>query len=1609
MSFSTSQAMPVNLGDEKLSRVERYTRKKKDSSRFNHKEVMKRKMKERARKMRNEVAHRSFSGNNQPHALEDDIPEETKASVWDHMRELASFMKGVEGDAADDAMRHAENIMIFAYDLYKARSWSDMIVCAITYIKFYCKRSVTKTIVSFIDEMTTEKDLEPHGLIDISRDLLDSWDLLKTNAVFPKLSYLVTAAVSLATCEIQDVEWSLAGVRIIREAAKQEMYHAKDLIDAVIHSFSWVAETGVWCFKEKSLSPVLYGDRRQHQYMTDCNYLLAHAQDARHGNLDLEEYERLLDANIAMSGQLQGAAKSAAVKELLQKKYAALVAIKMDVVAKRKNTAHRFAPFGISIFGNSSIGKSNITELVMKTALTSMGFSDAPEGIITLSEATKHDDTYTNDVVGVVIDDAAQQKAQFMQEAPTRKYISMFNSVAAQVVKAELNDKGCVFFNFKCGIITTNVKDFDANMYSNYPVAVLRRFIHVTASVKEQYRIPGGTGLNTDHPELLAHDDPQTILDVWQFEIEEVFDNNGRLVWKTLSLPILENGKYMYCKEMPLRSFLDAIIYLAKRHAVKQQKEVVKSEAMSRIKCCEKCFRFPQFCECVEPHGVVDELGVAVVNAAISGVTRSWYSWMTPVYKFIMCQRDPIKSLATKNLRVFIEKSCDYVAPFGVALVPEFIHKTQFFQSILEKFHTHMAQRDMLQFQRICLVLALLCSYPAYLCGYKFLVLLWGYYILLMCTSCYTYQRQVEESKAVYSQRRDALSEYAIQLRDGWVGKGAVAMLGIAAVIFALRAWNAWRIEKNTKPKGFVVDGEGIAEEDAKPSWMTQFMDSLYMRAKPPPASITATESQVISKIWKNVCWGEFHVTPEKKNKCGVFFPRKSVMLFPQHIVYPASDMSKEMVKSLYVKVSRHDRPGGSFQVAIDTSMCYKFPDLDLMAAYVPNSPDFATVKFFPLTLPKGSCIAKLAIPNPEHVLKVVTVAPRFKVVGHKYRQFYGAEYRTIEARAGVCMGPLVTESKSPFIAGFHIGGYEPTAQAISLCVTQDMLDKSYNWLETNCGYLSAEGTALPHAQYGLPMLTTEEIHPKAHYLKSLGSDAFIELLGSTKLRSAQKSQVVPSLLSKDVEEVCGVPQKWGPPRMDPNWKPFNVNVGLFSDPSLMFPPALLRKAQLDWEEPLIEAMKHYVRNEDFRPLTMEETILGIDGKKYIDPMPMSTGMGFPVFGKKNKRGINGEFLHFDEVREGEVLISRTPKPHVLEEYNRLEDCWKRNERGYPVTSATLKDEPTKLTKEKVRVFQAAPVALGMHIRKYFLPIARFLHMHSLLAESAVGTNCFSTEWQELMDHANKFAPDGKILAMDYSSYDTRMCSQLTRASWESFIRLAEVGGYPKDAINIMKAMVVDITHPLMDINGTLLMAMNMNTSGNNMTVDVNGTSGSFLVRMGFFYYYVTEENFRKWVAALTYGDDFYGSVHKNFRGFNFRSYKAFLERFGMKITLPSKTDDVVDFLDVKDADFLKRKSNFIPEIECTIGQLEEDSIFKSLHSNLKSAVSTPREVAASCVETALHEWFAFGRDHYDMRLKQMQEVCARQDLPVPALNVTFDERVAKWKEQYQLNHQNSC
>jgi hypothetical protein len=176
-------------------------------------------------------------------------------------------------------------------------------------------------------------------------------------------------------------------------------------------------------------------------------------------------------------------------------------------------------------------------------------------------------------------------------------------------------------------------------------------------------------------------------------------------------------------------------------------------------------------------------------------------------------------------------------------------------------------------------------------------------------------------------------------------------------------------------------------------------------------------------------------------------------------------------------------------------------------------------------------------------------------------------------------------------------------------------------------------------------------------------------------------------------------------------------------------------------------------------------------------------------------------------------------------------------------------------------------------------------------------------------------------------------------------------------------------------------------------------------MRIVFFALYPEADEFRPFVNLLTYGDDNIGSVAKGYEKFNIESVSEYLAAFGMIYTMPDKESDMVEYLPLAELEFLKRSSVYIEEIDATCGALDENSIFKSLHCMIKEKADDrlPQERAGEVIDGALLEWFYHGREVYERRRAQMKSVVAECEIShfVRTLDLTFEDRVATWKENY--------
>jgi len=1427
--------------------------------------------------------------------------------------------------------------------------------------------------------------------------------------------------------DFKGYKWEIGTLQLLKVHPWCSIHDCADFLDAIVKTIDYFWTTGYRCIKEKSLDPLLFEDQTIQKFETDYTEVITKKTLVANGNLgeDLPAYQAKVRELISQAKRMKNISYDGWLGHDLHQKLVALCQIDERLILLEKSATLRITPFATSLFGDSSIGKSTLTTLLTKTVSHAMGFEYNPRHCIQLDMKQKFEDAAQSDTQVIGFDDVANPKfgtTTINPTIPIKKYI---NTTEASAEMSDVTQKGRVKPRPYYCWATTNKKNLDAPLYSNCPESILRCFLHVTMVVNPKYRKADSVMLNNKHPELLSRDLHSPPDDVWTFTIEEchTYTNpNGTTGWDWFPHEgRLQNGCPVNCEELRLSEFLEVISVAAASHMKAETRNLQYNNSLVGLnlcacgllpgfcKCdtplidfCEKCKKTPLMCLCAlkkddskESHKPcsfeVDKYAKKIATEAIAGYFSSFF-------RFGGLELPLIKSMATKQL---VSETQDMIAdsmtPILLSILPQSIVRNPWIQNQINYMYHQRVRRDarwyVTWFFRVLWFIHLffLCLAPTILVATVFVHMLSSaaYYVYRKCL--------VKAMWYELSERRDALPTAVTMFRDSRYGVSSL-IFGIGAGVSLLRLYNEYR-----KPQSEEKDHLSKESIDAQPSWFDNMFGHSSLKVETSTEAKTAILSQVEPILTKALWAGDFHRHDSTVPHTAAVCIDKHIVIFPRHNFYKNADMSTEPYPVLSIQLKRNDKPGGvlrMFKAEFET--VYHFPGTDFVAAYVPNCPDMKDIrKWLPLSLPTGTADIRILWRNSTSDIEAEKSLASFGTHSHSQMSFPGCSYSSNNpvSNEGSCSSMILGAGKQPTLLGFHLGCRAekklgiPTGKwdCVAGTLTRAQCDTAVDYLRKQFP-IGVSGGDLPTTQYGMEVLRSPKAHEKA-YPGTFDETAGFEIYGSTHVRAQTKSRVIDSPLKPFIKEIFKPDVDFGPPQMIPNWTPYNTTLDHASKPEMSYPPKLLQRAKEDWLRPLLILVKKHVAgpSEVFRKLTLTESIIGVRGKRFIDPLDMSTSMGFPILGPKN--------VWFEEVLDEKgTLIDRIPDPSIVEEMDRMLACWAKGERAYPIMRACLKDEPTPVGKDKVRVFQSCPIAFSILVRQYFLPVIRFIGCHPRETECSVGINCFSPQWEELMTYAEKYGTE-RTLAFDYSKYDITCCSQVTAMALQAMIDLAEEGGYPVEDLTIMRAMLTEIVHPMIDWNGTLLQFFSMVISGINLTVQMNSIANSFYMRMHFFAMYRDALDFRSAQAVTTYGDDGYGTVHPDYPKITFTSYQAWLAKYGKKITPPDKTAEAVDYL--PGSDFLKRNSAYIPEIGMRIGCLDEASHFKSLMCNLSSKVETPEDVARSSIASVMHEAFALGRERYEYWQENLKKVCECADILCPILNVTFDERVEAWKEKY--------
>jgi hypothetical protein len=1498
----------------------------------------------------------------------------------------------------DVAMSKIEGL-IALYGALSSTNSSKGFACVLTlYAKTHGQQSITGKLHELTNSLFSgyipqSSESKPQWISDMSSGL-HNWKLLVNSPSFGKISRVLTLLVTLGCIDSQSV--TLGNFELFAVKAQERQATATDLFDALFDTVTYFAEGAYQCFLTGSLKPLLFSSSEvitmEEQYIN----LMTQWEYARNGNLtkftDSSEaqFDKELTDLVDKLCDLYKTMPNGVEKKIIQQKWEALAKVKTEWVAVRVAGGLRAAPFACKVYGDSGVGKSTFSDLVMTTILKASGVPSTSEFIVTLNESDKYDSNYRSYITGIKLDDYGNAKSQFWEQAPSDQIIKIVNNLREYAVMADIANKGKITIEPKALVVTTNVEQLHAGVSSNNPISVLRRMHHhLELNVRPEYK----TNNMLDSNKVIAEfGNLDQVNDIWLVTMKEPVPmaESGELSQQFSAWKIIK-------KDLSVNEYLN-ILYKDTQTHVKNQDCITTSfqEPSTLVNFCSECSQLTSTCSCsYEPH-----FGERIATHIADKVAKTTLDASILKLNVETKLEDLAVNSLVKSAKIWAE------SPYSswTSWVPEQWMSHEYVQLAIlasgEDYITTSVKQYVTRFIAFTFMMTYLFSCLSY--SLVLPVLIIHAFFFMLCYSMIIRSKTNAYMKEI-SLRRDSLSVAFKSARDQHVQYACGFFAGLAVIYGACKIIKTLKASLTMQGALSPTTTEEIESRDRE----TNVWAEKAARQPNPFGFSTVEESEKITtSIGRLEVNGQF---------TGCFMISTNIVAIPAHVVPSSPSKAKIFYR------------GNAFTFVLNKDFVAYIDNADMVLCYVPNTgPLKDRLRQFLKEPIEGATMATMHGLMPDKTpFKTNFLWCRAGTAIHNGHTTFNGSHYTLKMNTfqGQCMSPILCESQRREILGFHIGGVTGQTRGCGMEILQGSLVTAIQTLKklNSSTSIGAQASPMPSTIAGRPLITSTDVHRKCP-TNFLEGERNISIYGSTTSSSFHASSVIDTPISATVAEVTGQPNLWGPPKFNnpvtldnghidrQKWKPWFESLKYSCTPSGGFDPAVLQWASEDYKSDLFDTLNNQKEywQQDIRPLTRIETVSGIDGKRFIDAMKSGTSMGLPFNGPKSAYLV-------DLPATPEHACPRTFKPEIWSLVDSLmQDC-DENSSLWVVFLASLKDEPTPLTKDKVRVFQAAPVALQILIRMYFLPIARFLSVNPLLSECAVGINSHGPEWNALAEHMRRFG-ENRIIAGDFSKYDLSMPEQLTIAANQIFIDIASwSGNYTPVELNRMRVIAHAVCSPVVNFDGTLIRLNGSNPSGQNMTVYTNSVVNSLLHRMSFNDAYCEQERkimtkqlgldrpvrFRDICSLSTYGDDAKGSVREGYDKFNHIQMANFLRENGIGFTMPDKESEPKAFMTDDEADFLKRKNRFCPELNTTVGMLDEKSLFKSLHSINKSKVESPLSVSAQNIGSAMREWFFHGREVYDKRRAQMQMIADIHDLPVPELDLSFDDKILEQQTKY--------
>jgi len=1453
-------------------------------------------------------------------------------------------------------------------------------------------------------------------------DFKNRWEYATNNPLFVQLRKLIVACISLQVIDVSNIT---GNKRLLFEAffphAQKSTANCFDLIDAMLSVLSCFGDYMEQCLEKKSFSPFLGASKNlrsleerfrivseQHGYMSTAGFdrktcpMMPHAYKT-----ELEDLKRdfILFKNCAQRGL-----PSIYLEKIIED----ITRFHTYHVTHFQANLIRISPFCVNCFGASGVGKTNVAHLILKYLASvnpHLKHLDASK-IATVNPEEAYHSTVSSDTMAIILDDLANTLPdQRNGNAPSAQLTFFITPNPTQAVRAELEKKGCTPITAEIVMVTTNAQDMGAMTSTIDPISTMRRAnVHIEIKIHPNYQKIDGT---MDTEKVFNKFRDKLTPDCYVFRVYMGVLNKHR----SLSFPTVEhtwkNGTTQLLDNLGWDTLLKYVREKSILHYDLQQRQVRKFETLFTSDCfvCDGCHLPTERCSC--PKKVFDKSLLAISQATEEHAPP--FEHDGSVNEFALANHRLVDRLQNSPYGFLnaLQRHFRGFTPYCYSFFPMGNFELRIFRALIHrKFFSNL----LYPFNTVFLIIFLAANFLFRMCLSLsfFSYIFQGFNALIMGTlifreMCNRFQLHTCIHRHPICPQ--FVSNTISNIRSNRVKYLGWSVAGISSVLITCnlikRVRNAYRIQCRSQGSLCPKTEQEVEQRNSEKNvwlrnWSNFVPDSNHNLQTMTTESLTHRVKRGMRRILVTPM-GHSNNTPRTGQ---MLIVRSNIGLLAAHTFAGIKQGKLDFFRM------PEDCTNHKLSFYFDLSTIYFIPGTDFAVIHIPNMPPVKSlVDYFPDTLStaifRGNLISKSTL-DQYQIWSANTLTPHSGCQTTKMvcsKPFYGANYM-IHAHNhynGLCGAAFVTQSQPPSLLGFHLGGFsQKTNKGVLGFITRKQIINAIDKIDNiPFAYVGPDGADIPKKLFDLDLVSNNTVHDhcSANFLSVEDGPANCEVLGQGGHAMKHDTKCVPTIIATDAKELFGITKTWCGPPMRTGY-PFNASLQFSARTSNGFPVEHLDYAYKD----LLSQYSTFLTKpllKNIKPLNNVQIISGIDGKRFINRLSASTSMGYPI--NQPKENFYIYFPDDDPLRK-DFSCPTMIQQRFYDEVQRCEERLLNGERINSIFSAQLKDEPVESTKTKVRVFQAAPVVLSMLLRKYLLPIVALLSEHPLDSECAAGITSSNTEWEQLMQHILHFGKN-RILAGDYSKYDLRMSSQLTAASYKLLHHVSTLcPHYTSDDRKIMHALYAELIYPIVQMNGDIIQLFGSNPSGHNLTVYTNSICNSLIFRCAFYDIYYSQMQvqknikFRKACHLITYGDDAMATVNPYYKSFDFSRVKSTLAKYGIKFTAPDKSDVTdIDYFQLEESEFLKRKSTYIPELGIRVGSLNQDSIFKSLSCVLKSKAVNEFEVAKSNIQNAMGEFFLHGRQVYETSQQKMTVICDRHGFIIKEVERSFDECVDKW------------